>query len=1034
MRLILVLFFFSGATSLVYEVVWMRRLSLVFGHSIFSVSTVLTTFMSGLALGSYLGGRWSDRWRKEGMTGPRFVHLYGKLELFIGVWGVLSLVLLNLVETSFLSLSAGGVAQLALRLFIFVASFLVLLPPTTAMGATLPVFTQALVFKKEQAGARLSQIYGLNTLGACFGAALGGLALLPWLGLVKTVALTALGNLAIAAAAYQWSTRLEESPLPEPGEVAPAEQSTSQGSSLLPFVFGLSGFAGMVYQLGWTRALVLSIGSSTYSFSIILTTFLAALGLGSFLYKRLFRDRAPRVGHFAVLQILIALSALVVSLLMGYLPFLKLRLVGALGESFAAVVAADTAIVFLLLLTPALGLGLTFPLVTHLYTERLEELGRRLGEAYSANTVGAIAGSFLGGFVCIPALGLLGTIKLAAAANLLGGVVLTAGARSGRKAALGLGTASVLLLVFTPQWNLALLTAGVGIGRDKGWLEPDPIFYRDGVTSTVTVKLNAGLYPVLQVNGKADASFAPGDRTTQLLLGLIPAALHPAPEQVAVIGFGSGQTPVALLSSPGVKKVLCAELEPAVMEAKKFFAPFDEGFLDDPRLEIVEDDGRSFILGSPQKFDLIVSEPSNPWIAGIGNLYTEDFYQGCLEKLNSGGLMGQWCHIYAMSDRDIQLIYRTFFRVFPQGAVYRTSPGDLLLIGAREEVALTPARLEQLYAEGKGSGFWLHSLNLPRSAMLAGTFLASRDQVVSYLDSLPAGFEQGPVNRDDLPLLEFQAPLNLFKTGFAEAAYAPFHSLVPEALAQQPEMLEGAVLGRITLGYPLDRGQALKQLVALDPDGRRWFRPLTERVLSASSEQDLHPLVDLSGPWWAKRWLAHHLSLEQTRPNLLALYRELLQSCPPGARYGLLSEAASEAARQGELEQARLWYEEARPLTNADTPYVAGAILGPHQEWDVEALRKAISINPYSARTHNYLSAALHARGEMGPALESAQESHRLFPHHEGVLLLLIELSRASGEVDKALEYTEKLRRLRQDRALYQATTKAPSAPSGAAL
>jgi len=405
----LLLFFLSGATSLVYEVVWMRRLSLVFGHSIFSVSTVLTTFMSGLALGSYLGGRWSDRQRLGGRPATDLLKAYGKLELFIGLWGLLSLALLNGVEAGYLALSRGGSHGAPLTAFLFLCSFLVLLPPTTAMGATLPVFTQVLVWRRADTGELLSRIYGLNTLGACFGAAFGGLVGLPGLGLNKTVLLTVAANVVIAALATSLSgglsanARAANAPANEP----PAEEPAAPpGSHLVPLVFGFSGFSGMVYQLGWTRGLVLSIGSSTYSFSIILTTFLASLGLGSFLYKRLFSKRLPQLRELAALQIFLGFSALLVTVGMGRLPMLKIKTLPLLNDSFAKVAAFDTVVVFFLLLLPTLALGLTFPLVTHLYTSRLDELGRKLGEAYAANTSGAILGSFLGGFVLLPWAGL----------------------------------------------------------------------------------------------------------------------------------------------------------------------------------------------------------------------------------------------------------------------------------------------------------------------------------------------------------------------------------------------------------------------------------------------------------------------------------------------------------------------------------------------------------------------------------------------------------------------------------------------------
>jgi spermidine synthase len=1020
----LLLFFLSGATSLVYEVVWMRRLSLVFGHSIFSVSTVLTTFMTGLALGSYLGGRWSDGQRQQGRRTADFLTSYGKLELFIGLWGLLSLLLLNLVESGYLALSRGGHQGVVLTVFLFLCSFLVLLPPTTAMGATLPVFTQALVQSRDDTGSFLSRIYGLNTLGACLGAAFGGLVGLPALGLQKTVLLTACLNAIIAALAVSLTGGLAQlsggagKPVCPTREPAPAAE---KGARWVPLVFGLSGFSGMVYQLGWTRALVLSIGSSTYSFSIILASFLASLGLGSILYKRLFAHRLPRLRDLALLQIFISCSALLVTLGVGRLPFLKLLSLPHLGDSFTKVAVFDTVVVFLLLLLPTLALGLTFPLVTHLYTTHLDELGKRLGEAYAANTSGAIAGSFLGGFVLLPTLGLQNSIELAACLNLLGGLGLAWRSADGRavrrRPELALAGLSLLLLAFAPVWDLGLLSSGVGIGYQGQQVRPHPIFYRDGVTSTVTVGLNSGLHPYIAVNGKTDASLTPADRRTQLLLGLVPVSLHPDPRQVAVIGFGSGQTPVGVLSAPEVQEVRCAELEPAVLQAKHFFAPFSEGALEDPRLKLVVDDGRSFILGSAHRFDVIVSEPSNPWIAGIGNLYTRDFYEGCRRQLAEGGIMGQWFHLYAMSEADVQMVYRTFFSVFPEGALYRTGPGDILLIGTVGEAPqMKPERLARLFSGDSPSAFWFASLELVEPSMLYATFLASRQQVIDYLQARGAGFEGGPLNTDDRPLLEFQAPLSLFsRRGVVAEATSSFHSLVPPEQSQDAAKVQAAVLGRLILDLPLDGTEALATLRQLDPQGNAWYPGLLEAML-ASQPVDWSACLASARPAdrpWLRRLAIVWKTKRQQPEGLGALYAAALPEATPSTRLGLLLGAAREAAREGQLELARSLYDQALPLTQGGEPLAESAILGPLEQWDEAMLRQAIARNPYNAPSRFHLARLLAQRGHSEQALEEALESHRLYPYNVELPELLAELYRQRGDADRVLYYAAEARRLR---------------------
>ena len=999
----------------------MRRLSLVFGHSIFSVSTVLTTFMSGLALGSYLGGRWADRQRRSGVTPGSLLRTYGRLELFIGLWALLSLVLLNLVEAGFLALSQAGHSGIGLTAFLFGCSFLVLLPPTTAMGATLPVFTQVLVWRRIDTGAFLSKIYGLNTLGACTGAAVGGLFALPFLGLIKTVLATAFVNTLIAALAWSLApglSRLETELVPSTSD--PLEAPTPPGPSggkLVPFVFGLSGFAGMVFQIGWTRALVLSIGSSTYSFTIILMTFLASLGLGSILYKRLFATRAPRLSDLSILQLSIACSSLLVTMGMGRLPMLKLLTLPAMRDSFLKVAAFDTLIVFLVLLLPTLALGLTFPLVTHLDSSNIEDLGRRLGEAYAANTTGAILGSFLGGFVLLPYLGLQYSIGFAACLNLVGGVLLLVQDRHRTqkrwRTETLLGIATIGLLLFSPPWDLGLISSGAGIGYQGINIRPDPIFYRDGVTSTVTVGLNAGFQPFITVNGKADASLLPADRGTQLLLGLVPAALHPEPKNVAVVGFGSGQTLVGLLSVPGVQSVRCAELEPAVLEAKKFFAPFSEGAFDDPRLRLEVDDGRSFILGSPEKFDLIVSEPSNPWIAGIGNLYTQDFYRGCRRQLNENGIMGQWFHLYAMSETDIQMVYRTFFSVFPAGAIYRTGPGDILLIGAEHDVEFRPQRLEELFAPNAASADWLTSLNLVTPKMVYSTYLANRSEVISYLDTFGEGNLAGPINTDDQPLLEFRAPLSLYtQDGIVSEAYSHFTSIIPQSVSHSAQILQAAILGRLVLNLPFDAQTALTKIQKLDPEGETWLPALTV-ALCEGRAVDFSALI-ASAPASDKEWLTRFAIIwklkTQDRSGLSELLGKALKPGYVPGRLGLTLEAARVAAELGDIKLARELYEKAKPLTQGDTAVLEEATLGSLPDWDQLLLEKSTTINPYNGRSRFLLAMLLEARGQDEDALRQAEESYRLYPHNQQLLKLLVGLHRKRGDAAKVLYYAEQLR------------------------
>lgn len=1023
------LFFFSGATSLVYEVLWTRRLSLTFGHTVLAVSTVLTVFMSGLALGSFLAGRWSDRERRRLAStgdprGPgRFLAVYGGLEIFIGVWAVLSLFLLNGVEHAYLSASRGGLTGAALHGLVFLGSFLVLLPPTTAMGATLPAFTQLLVATREDVGSWLSRIYGWNTLGACFGAAVGGFVLLPQLGLKLSVAGAAAGNLVIGVLAILASRRLGERPLEV--ESPDLEQASPVGGGwLLPLAFGLSGFAAMVYQLGWTRGLILSIGSSTYSFAIILTAFLASLGLGSLIYKRGIGERLPRVWHLGVLQFVIALSGLLATYGIGRLPEVMVRAIPALDKQFSKILAFDFLIALALMFLPTLAMGLTFPLVTHLYTDQITSLGKRLGEAYAANTCGAILGSFLGGFVLVPTLGAQKALLGAVVVNLLVGLMLAWVDRaSGRHlgAMSGVAATGLVLVFLVPAWDPTHLSAGAGIFAKADYFLFRPTYYKDGVSATVTVGYNGPHCPYVKVNGKTDASLGIHDMAHQVLLGLLPAALHPTgPKQVAVIGLGAGVTAAAAASLDSVETVSCAELEPAVVEIQRYFGPYNRHLLQNPKLDLQITDGRTFIMGSPRQFDVIISQPSNPWIAGIGNLYTEDFYRSCAERLKPGGLMCQWFYLYSISDYDLDLVLSTFFSVYPEGMIFQIGPADIFLVGTMEPLAIHQDRIDKVWAE-EDAAYWLQLIGLLKPEFVFGTYVATRAQVVERLGDWKDGRSTRALNTDDRPLLEFRAPLSLYVTDPEVMGYTQsFPDTVPPQQLDDPKAIVGGLLGRIQLnrlpglekrveaavtkGYPLSLlADAILRQRAGDLEGAEGLlRAMSPQEASRPEAQIL--LGDLSRE--AQQW-----------QTALVHYQNALASPLPGSVFSISMKAGECAARANEPELALELFERAASLEQRPDPlYQAGEVklIEKDETGAYEMFGQALKRDPYDY-VSLYRTALIEAnQGKFAESKQHALASYRSFPELRHNVELLMRLAAKEGDVSAALRYQAEANSLHQ--------------------
>ncbi|MFA5028540.1 MAG: fused MFS/spermidine synthase, partial [Candidatus Methylomirabilota bacterium] len=698
-------FFVSGATALIYEVVWARMLTQIFGNTTHAIATVLSAFMAGLAAGSYLFGRLP-------LARHQALLAYGLLEAGVGLYGLIIPSLFALTQRIYSAIyGLSDVSFAAFTLLLFLLCFTVILFPTALMGATLPMLSRFCVSELTSLGRRLGDLYAVNTLGAVVGCALAGFALIPGLGLTGTIRLAVALNLAIAGLILLVVARLRRAvrsvdaqPADAPGPATPVAAAARSRLDLLLLVgFALSGGAAMVYENAWTRALSMVIGMSTYSFTIMLTTFLTGLGLGSLLYARWWGTRTVGLAGFGLVQMGIALTALLTIPLFEQIPFLFLRLRHGFGDSFGQFLAVQTFFSAAVMLPPTLLLGTTFPVAARLYTQQLYRVGQSVGTAYASNTLGAIAGAFLGGFVLIPTLGVQHSIGLGVAVNAVVGVALVAADPRVRRlrrllAAAAMTAAALAALFGFGAWDRKVMTAGVAIyhGNYAGypsdelrreWMRRDDLlFYREGLTATISVHRSAGSdYLYEKINGKVDASFA--DTPTQLMVGYLPMLFYPDARRVLVIGMGSGMTAKAVAAFP-VERLEVAEIEPAVIEGARLFAEKNGRIHDDPRVRFIQADGRNYLLAAPGRFDVIISEPSNPWIAGIGNLFTREYYQEAHAKLTDRGVFGQWMQTYAMAPEDLRMVFRTFAEVFPDVSLWHVNESDLLLIGTR-----TPQRL-----------------------------------------------------------------------------------------------------------------------------------------------------------------------------------------------------------------------------------------------------------------------------------------------------------------------------------------------------
>jgi len=763
---ILLCFLLSGTAALVYQVAWSKALGLIFGHTVYAISTVLAVFMAGLAAGSAYIGRWA-----EDHANP--TALYARLELLVGASGALSLAGLAAVRWLYLVVypAAGGLQPLLLLLR-FLGAALVLFIPTFLMGGTFPILVQSMRRHSAELGNRVSLLYWINTLGAVAGTLLSGFVLLPVFGLHITVALAALLNLlaGLIALRVAKSAGIAQGIAGSPAKApSPAPEMTRDASTFLLFLFGVVGSTAFAYEITWTRLLSITIGSSTYAFTLMLATFLLGSAIGSMFFQRYSaRSRVVSLATFSRTQTwtgIVAAASLILFPWVDSLVPLVLRLT---HQTFGGLVLAQFIVSALTVLPIAIVFGFNFPavvvLIGHSSGNQSGE-SAAVGKAYAANTLG----SLVTGFWLVSWLGNFRVVAFTACVNLLLAVALEL--RLSRRSVLSLAANLVCILgvivvgassLFHNK-SLMSLSAVLYGNSYQGHLAlseiaatNDLVFAADGVNDSISV-LRSDAYVALRINGKTDAST--GDARTQLLLGHLGGALHPAPRRVLIIGFGSGMTASAVARYPNVETIDCVEIEPAVIRAAPFLKKLNRGVLSDPRLHIIFDDARNFLLTSREQYDLIISEPSNPWIAGIATLFTKEYYAAVRQRLAPGGMFVQWVQSYSLAPADLRMIIGSLAPHFPEVTLWRAEGPDLLLLGRTEPSSLQFARLRSLWQEPAiRSDFETMDVHQPEG--LSAYYLLDDAGV----RRLAAG---SALNTDDRTLLEYHAPQTLLASGLS---------------------------------------------------------------------------------------------------------------------------------------------------------------------------------------------------------------------------------------------------------------------------
>ena len=791
-------FFLSGASGLVLEMLWTRMLTLVFGSTTLAVSTVLTAFMGGLGLGAYWAGKFADRLKTPAKT-------YALTEAAIGLYALLVPVAIAFYPALNRGLwSAFGDHYTILSILRFIASAGLLIVPTTLMGATLPILARHFVQhpgELRRVGLRLGTLYSVNLFGAVAGAFLAGFVFLPNIGIRWTNVVAASFNLTLAAAILlarrlprfanadtETSDGDANAAMDELLEAA-AERGDAEAIRALPppvlisprarqislAAFAVSGATAMTVQVLWTRALAVLIGSSAYSFTLILLAFLVGLGSGSAIFGRLSQRTANPVRWLATLHLGIAAAIGLSYLVTDRLPLVFTWLLESASFGVDAVLICQFTLACITVLPATILMGGIFPVTARIAAPSLGSVGKDIGNAYALNTVGAIVGSFMSGFFVLPGLGLQKGIYLVAVVGLGLSAALfavTPGLPS-RKRTIGIATAVAMALIGLglPRWNLTLFSSGffrVSIARDyiyrkihkKEWKFPKLAFYEDGIATTVSVD-QWGKTLSLKNNGKVDASNE-GDMPTQITVGLLPLLLFPGDHapKVALIGYGSGVTAGAITQYP-IASLELVELEPAILyRASRLFDDVNHRPLENPKVTAHAGDGRNFLTQRSDKFDVIVSQPSNPWLTGVSNLFTREYFRDIKRRLGPGGIFCQWAQLYELAPWNVKTIYRTVHEEFPYVYVFSAEDlsSDTILIASETPLKLDLKAVERAFAHTE-----------TRAEAHRGLIESAHD-VFAYLLLTPDEIESfttgSPINTDDNARIEFAAPRDLL--GYAK--------------------------------------------------------------------------------------------------------------------------------------------------------------------------------------------------------------------------------------------------------------------------
>lgn len=746
--LVLVFFFVSGACGLLYQVVWTRKLVLLFGTTAYAVSTVLSIFFLGLGIGSLWGGRLADR-----SGNP--LRLYGYFEILVGVWAFVFIVFIdwgeNLVAELLRATSSSRGAGTALRA---VLAGLFLLVPVTLMGATLPLLAKAIGQARETRGLRIGLLYVLNTAGAVSGCMVTGFYLIETIGYTRSTFIGAAANIGVGVLAVLIAPLLDAVPQTAPDRLPHEDEHAVVGARTVLVVFAAfagSGFCTLALEVLWTRLLSLVFLGSTYAYTTMLASILVGIASGSLL-AALVTDRVKdAVAALGVVELLAGIACMASLIFIAQLPDWSVTLGAGRNADMSGMVRTYFMLSFLVLLMPTLLFGMTFPLAVRAVTGHISRLGQDIGALYSVNTFGGVVGAAAGGYAILPLLGAhRGVLFLSLVLSAIGLALTFAGPRQG----LAFKSSTAALACAFTALTFARLPDDASRALNRSYLPPAHrvLAYKEGVEGTVVVAepehnrggSNRGLW----INGvQATLSIERGVRMNRFQ-GVLPFVFDRDPKNALLICFGSGIT-AGTLATSDLESVTGVEISRDVLDVAHLFEVDNWDALKNPRLKLVVDDGRNFLLARAELYDIITFEPMPLAVAGVAAFYSTEFYELCRSRLSDRGIVVQWLPLHSLNLDVVRSLMRTFRRVFPECSVWFIN-ADLFLVGSREPLRIDYANAKQRMADSR----------VANGMREAG--VGDLEELLSCHFMSRAGVERfcgdGMIMTDDRPWAEFVAP------------------------------------------------------------------------------------------------------------------------------------------------------------------------------------------------------------------------------------------------------------------------------------